>query len=224
MDKNEGLNLHIDKDWNIVIDIRAGNRIKHKVITPNVFCDLVAKNIKVKAVSSGILPDGCIAFSEKDGSKFVAVELGQDRIDLTYEKTTYENFPVPRLIYGFCIDTNGKITNVYVTVVDKGTLRDDTKLYNYPFSNVSGFSMCTGGNVLPTIKQLRQLSGIPGYLFSMPDNNDYYTTENTKLRMEYRNLLEFMSDKEPEFYYTDVLIPSDKTLKDFISLNGGNVV
>ena len=224
MDKKDGLNLYIDRDWNIVIDVRAGNRIKHKVITPKTFCDLVAKNIKVKSVTSGILPDGCIAFSEKDGYRFVALELGQDRIDLTYEKTTYENFPVPRLIYGFYVDVNGKITGVYVAVADKGRLRDDTKLYKYPFSNVSEFRMCTGSNVLPTIKQLRQISGIPNYLFSMPDNNDHYKPDNSKLGMEYRNFLEFMSDKEPDFYYTDVLIPIDKTLKDFISVNGGNVV
>lgn len=221
MDKKHGLNLYIDKDWNIVIDVRAGNRIRHKVITPDAFCQIVAKNVRVKAVRSGILPEDCIAFSEKDGESFVVVELGQDTIDLTYEKTTYENFPVPRLIYGFTVDTQGKITNVYVTVADKGTLRDDTKLYEYPFSNVNEFRMCTGDNALPEIKQLRQLSGIPGYLFSMPDNNDYYSPKQTKLNMEYRNLLEFLQDKDSDFYYTDVLIPSDKTLKDFICLNGG---
>lgn len=221
MDKKDGLNLHIDKDWNIVIDVRAGNRIRHKVITPDAFCQIVAKNVKVKAVRSGILPEDCVSFCEKDGERFVVVELGQDTIDLTYEKTTYENFPVPRLLYGFTVDTQGKITNVYVTVAEKGTLRDDTKLYEYPFSNVNGFRMCTGDNALPEIKQLRQLSGIPGYLFSMPDNNDYYSPEQTKLNMEYRNLLEFLQDKDSDFYYTDVLIPSDKTLKDFICLNGG---
>ena len=221
MDKNAWLNLCIDKDWNIVIDVRAGNRIRHKVITPDMFCQLVAKNVKVKGVTSGILPEGCVAFSEKDGVRFVAVELGQDRIDLTYEKTTYENFPVPRLIYGFNIDQNGKITGISVAVADKGTLRDDTKLYKYPFSNVLGFSMCTGANTFPTIKHLSQLSGIPGYIFSMPDNNDRYSPENTKLVMEYRNLLEFLHDKAPDFYYTDVLIESDKTFSEFLSENGG---
>ena len=221
MVKKPGLNLYIDEDWNIVIDVRAGKRIRHKVITPDMFCQVVAKNVKVKAVSSGILPEGCVAFFEKDGVRFIAVELGQDRIDLTYEKTTYENFPVPRLIYGFLVDTNGKITRVSVAVADKGTLRDDTQLYIYPFSNVSGFDMCTGSNKFPVMKQLRQLSGIPSYIFSMPDNNDRYSVKNTKLNMEYRNLLEFLQNKDSDFYYTDVLIKSDKTLKDFICQYGG---
>ena len=221
MDKKYGLNLHIDKDWNIVIDVRAGNRIRHKVIAPDSFCQIVAKNVKLKSVTSGILPAGSVAYSEKDGTRFVALELGQDRIDVTYEKTTYENFPVPRLIYGFTVDIQGKITKVDVAVADRGILRDDTKLYKYPFSNVLGFSMCTGGNTFPKIKELRQLAGIPNYIFSMPDNNDRYSVENTKLNMEYRNLLEFMQNKDPNFYYTDVLIPSGKTLKDFISINGG---
>lgn len=221
MDKKHGLNLHIDNDWNIVVDVRAGNRIRHKVITPDSFCKIIAKNVKVKAVSSGVLPEGCISFSEKDGERFVVLELGQNNIDLNYMDTTYPNFSVPRLLYGFTVDTQGKITNVYVTVADKGTLRDDTKLYEYPFSNVNEFRMCTGDNALPEIKQLRQLSGIPDYLFSMPDNNDYYSPEQTMLNMEYRNMLEFLKDKDSDFYYTDVLVQSGKTLKDFINISGG---
>lgn len=221
MDKKDGLNIHIDKDWNFVIDFRDGNRVRHKVITPDSFCQLFEKNIKLKAVRSGVLPDNCISYCEKEGERFVVLELGQDRMDLIYENTTYENFPLPRLIYGFTVSSMGKITNVYVTVADKGTLRDDTKVYKYPFSNVSGFRMCTGGNVLPEIKKIRQLSSIPNYIFSMPDNNDYYTTDKTRLNMEYRNLLEHLKDKDPDYYYTDVLVPSNKTLQDFLNVNGG---
>ena len=86
MDKNAGLNLCIDKDWNIVIDVRAGNRIRHKVITPDMFCQLVAKNVKVKGVTSGILPEGCVAFSEKgwyygDRSKYPAYEELYEQVD-----------------------------------------------------------------------------------------------------------------------------------------------
>ena len=34
--------------------------------------------------------------------------------------------------------------------------------------------------------------------------------------MEYRELLNHLKDKEPAYYYTDVLVPNGKTLKDFI--------
>ena len=51
----------------------------------------------------------------------------------------------------------------------------------------------------------------------MPDNNDRYTPSRTKLEMEYRTMLEFLKDKDTDFYYENVLIPSGKTLKDFIN-------
>lgn len=34
--------------------------------------------------------------------------------------------------------------------------------------------------------------------------------------MQYRELLEHLKDKDPAYYYTDVLIPSGKTIKDFM--------
>lgn len=34
--------------------------------------------------------------------------------------------------------------------------------------------------------------------------------------LELRDLFETLRDKTPEYYYTDVLIPSGKTLADFI--------
>ena len=34
--------------------------------------------------------------------------------------------------------------------------------------------------------------------------------------MQYRDLLEHLKDKDSSYYYSDVLIPNGKTLKDFI--------
>ena len=36
------------------------------------------------------------------------------------------------------------------------------------------------------------------------------------LFLPYRELLNHLKDKAPSYYYTDVLVPSGKTLKDFI--------
>ena len=34
--------------------------------------------------------------------------------------------------------------------------------------------------------------------------------------LPYRELMEHLKDKEPSYYYTDILIPNGKTLGDFI--------
>lgn len=66
------------------------------------------------------------------------------------------------------------------------------------------------------MKSPHQLRGIMHLIMSMPNNNDHYSPNNSKLGLEYRHLLETLKDKSPDFYYSDVLIPSGKTLNDFI--------
>ena len=90
-------------------------------------------------------------------------------------------------------------------------------MYHYPFSNVyDDFRVCVGNNVMPHFKSQAQLSRFPRYLLGIPNNNDYFKASHNKLHMEYRELLEHLKDKEPAYYYTDVLIESGKTLGDFI--------
>ena len=90
------------------------------------------------------------------------------------------------------------------------------KMFVYPFSNVSNdFSLCTGGNVLPAIKSPYSLSNMPDYILSLPDNDDYFNIKNNRLQLNHRELMEHLADKTPEYYYSDVLIPSGKTLTDF---------
>ena len=217
MNNLTGLRFYINEDLNLVIDDYRGETVKHKVISMNTLVKIVEKNVEITTVNSGILPDRCVSYTEKqNGNRYVVMDLGKFRIDLIYENTKYEDFPVPRLLFGFEIDKSFRITKVSVAVADMGMLRENTKLYKYPFSNVSGFDMCIGGTVMPKIKSLRQLNGIPYYIFSMPDNNDRYTPDRTKLNMEYRTMLEFLKDKDERFYYKSVLIPTGKTLSDFI--------
>ncbi len=217
MNNLTGLKFYVNEELNLVIDDYRGKTVKHKVISMNTFVKLIEKNVEMTTVSTGILPDRCVSYTEKhNGDRYVVMDLGKFRIDLIYENTKYEDFPIPRLLFGFVVDKNFKITKVNVTVADMGTLRENTKLYKYPFSNVSGFDMCIGGNVMPKIKSLRQLNGIPYYIFSMPDNNDRYTPDRTELNMEYRTMLEFLKDKDEKYYYDNVLIPTGKTLIDFI--------
>lgn len=224
MNNLTGLRFYINDDLNVVVDDYRGKTVRHKVISMNSLVKMVEKNIEINTVRTGVLPDRCVSYTENmDGTKYVVMDLGKFRMDLTYEKTKYEDFPIPRLLFGFVINKDFKITRVKVAVADMGPLRETTKLYKYPFSNVSGFNMCIGSNSMPKIKALRQLNGIPYYIYAMPDNNDHYSPERTKLNMEYRNMLEFLKDKDEYYYYKKVLIPTGKTLVDFINPKRGEI-
>ena len=135
-----------------------------------------------------------------------------------YHETAYPNFPLPRLVFAFHADTEGKISGCRMGVVadEKPTL--DTVMYRYPFSNV-GSSMgtiCIGRNALPQYKTPHALASLPTFLLSIPNGDHSFNALNNKLNLQYRDLLEHLKDKEPSYYYSDVLIPNEKTLKDFI--------
>ena len=129
--------------------------------------------------------------------------------------TEYRDFPLPKLVFGFKV-AGKKIKKVYLGITGNGILRESSLMYTYPFSNVSkDFVLCTGGNALPEIKSPYSLSNMPDYILSLPDNDDYYNIRHNRLELGHRELMEHLADKSPEYYYSDVLIPSGKTLADF---------
>ena len=93
----------------------------------------------------------------------------------------------------------------------------DTVMYHYPFSNVyPDGKVCTGNNVLPRYKKLAALRHFPRYLLGLPDNDDMYDREKNRLKLGHGGLMEHLKDKEPGYYYSNILVPNGKTLKDFI--------
>lgn len=92
-----------------------------------------------------------------------------------------------------------------------------TQMFYYPFSNVyTSGRVCTGNNVLPRYKKLTSLKYFPRYLLGVPDNDDYYDKQHNRLELPHGELLEHLKDKEPGYYYSDILVPNGKTLADFI--------
>ena len=208
--------IRIQTNGDIVVEDTENGVTQYKRVAPETFVDCVKRSIRVGAVSSGILPAGAFYFSAGDGGQTVCVEFPSRRCDIVYEKTEYKDFPLPRLVFGFRLQEE-RILSVKLGVAEEGMLTPRTRMFVYPFSNVSGFSLCCGGNRLPNIKSLHQLTGVMYFIMSMPNNNDHYRPGNTKLDLEFRELLETLRDKTPAYYYTDVLRESSHTLKDFIS-------
>lgn len=136
--------------------------------------------------------------------------------DVTYYKTVYLRFPLPRLVFQFSLHQGLRVNEVSVGIVAEGRLKPDTIMYQWPFSNVTGFHMCIRNNVMPKCESLHTLSSLPYLILEIPNNDDHYASGNNRMKMEYRELLEHLKDKEPAYYYDQVLIPSDKTLQDFI--------
>ena len=65
-------------------------------------------------------------------------------------------------------------------------------------------------------KSLHTLASLPYLILEMPNNDAHFTSRNNQPKLEHRDLLEYMKDKSPDHYYEKVLIPSGRTLKDFL--------
>lgn len=93
-----------------------------------------------------------------------------------------------------------------------------TPMFFYPFSNVyEDDRVCTGNNVLPRYKKLSALKNFPRYLLGLPDNDDMFDRRHNRKELERKELMELLRDKDPAYYYTDILVPNRRTLSDFIN-------
>ena len=216
--KHDRLSIHISDSAEIFVEERKNGIKSCKCISLDDLLVCIKSSIReIKPVYRAVLPKNALFYSccPETGSFSAAMEYPYNKADITYMNTEYRDFPLPKLVFGFKV-AGGKIKKVYLGITGNGILRESSLMYTYPFSNVSSdFILCTGGNSLPEIKSPYSLSNMPDYILSLPDNDDYYNIRHNRLELGHRELMEHLADKTPEYYYSDILIPSGKTLADF---------
>lgn len=216
--KRDRLSIHISDSAEIFVEERKNGIKSCKCISLNDLLVCIKSSLKeIKPTYNAVLPKNALFYSccPETGSFSAAMEYPYNKADITYMNTEYRDFPLPKLVFGFKV-AGGKIKKVYLGITGNGILRESSLMYTYPFSNVSSdFVLCTGGNALPEIKSPYSLSNMPDYILSLPDNDDYYDSCNNRPQLGHRELMEYLADKSPEYYYSDILIPSGKTLADF---------
>lgn len=216
--KRDRLSIHISDSAEIFVEERKNGIKSCKCISLSDLLVCIKSSIReIKPIYRAVLPKNALFYSccPETGSFSAAMEYPYNKADITYMNTEYRDFPLPKLVFGFKV-AGKKIKKVYLGITGNGILRESSLMYTYPFSNVSNdFILCTGGNSLPEIKSPYSLSNMPDYILSLPDNDDYYNIRHNRLELGHRELMEHLADKSPEHYYSDILIPSGKTLSDF---------
>ncbi len=207
----------------IVEELKRDGAISFKEISPiDLYFMLNESYRSNEVVDSGLLPEHCLSVSIGKAEKTFVLWNPELRADMTYGEEEYPNFPIPRLVFGIRVLDTGRVAGCTLGVVADEKPSPSTLMYHYPFSNVYEDSrVCTGNNVLPRYKKQTALVNFPRYLLGIPDNDDMYSAERNKLKLGHKELMEHLKDKDPAYYYTDILIPNGKTLRDFIGgLNG----
>ena len=207
----------------IVEELKRDGAISFKEISPiDLYFMLNESYRSNEVVDSGFLPEHCLSVSIGKAEKIFVLWNPELRADMTYGETEYPNFPIPRRVFGIRVLDTGRVAGCTLGVMADEKPSPSSVMYRYPFSNVYEDSrVCTGNNVLPRYKKQAALVNFPRYLLGIPDNDDMYSAERNKLRLGHKELMEHLKDKDPAYYYTDILIPNGKTLADFIGgLNG----
>jgi hypothetical protein len=216
------MSIHINTvTAQVLVEQRKKNGgVSRKNISPKSFSEcFLTSRMEDERHNPGLLPEDCITVIMEKKYTYYFIRYPELYADFRYFNTEYRKFPIPRLVFGFKYmpDTH-KVAGCSVCVVKDARLKEDTILYRYPFSNVNGDGrICLGNNALPVYKNPSRLHTLASYILRMPNNNDHYSKNNNRLNAEYRDLLEQMKRKTPSHYYTDVLVESGQTLKDFLN-------
>ena len=204
----------------VVEEHKPGGIVGYREIDPlelyYIFNGSYASN---ESLDSGFLPENCLHVSVS-GAQITYVLWNPDlRADIIYGDTEYQSFPIPRLVFGVRMLDNGKVVDCTLGVVADERPSENTQMYHYPFSNVYQDSrVCTGNNVLPRYKNRAAMRNFPRYLLGLPDNDDMYDASRNKKGLAHKELLEHLKDKDPAYYYTDILVPNGHTLGEFINI------
>ena len=198
---------------------KPGGIVAYKKISPLDFYFAINGSYwSNEMVSSGFLPDNCLHISMDRKEKIFTIWNPELRADVMYQDIEYLNFPIPRLVFGIRMLDSGKVAECSMGVVADEKPTPETPMFYYPFSNVHPNNVvCTGNNVLPQYKRQTLLRNFPRFLLGLPDNDDMYNAKKNKLHLSHAALLEHLKDKEPSYYYSDILVSNGKTLQDFIS-------
>lgn len=213
--------IRISKDGTILVEEISDQIVNSKFINPDDLFSCIKNSCSHVGIESGILPENTIFYlEEQDGTRRAIIRVPSGYYGISYYETYYSSFPLPSMVFGFELKGDGHISSKKLAIIEDGVIRKESKIYNYPFSNVnqSNFEICTGRNRLPEIHELRQLTSLPYLILAMPNNDDYFDKKYNKKGMDYRELMEYVKDKEPQVYYDEVLIDRCIDFEEFIRL------
>ena len=202
----------------MVEERKPGGAVAYKEISPMELYFIINNSYTSRDfLRSGLLPENCLHVSMNSAERHFIIWNHELRADITYKDTKYPDFPLPRLVFGVRMLENGKVVDCSIGVVADEAPTPETPMFHYPFSNVhENGKVCSGNNILPRYRKLQALKHFPRYLLELPDNDDMYSPKNNKLGLGHKELLEHLKDKDPAYYYSDILIPSGTTLADHI--------
>ena len=127
--------------------------------------------------------------------------------------------PYPALLIKFCV-TKGYQNSTVCYALDTDTPTDNSKLYQYPFGNVSTEGkVCWGSNTLPNLPSLHDVDKLVRIFYNSDSNSDYWgvnhhVKEWSKKDRTLGKFLTYLSKKE--IFPKKLLVPKELTVGNII--------
>lgn len=192
----------------VTMEDESGTK-KNRLVTIESLMEAFLKSSvrKFENVPVGRMPFGYYdaAVGNRNG-KFCAetvTVLPAGRQMIQYEESRYD-ICMPSLVFWFKVE-EGRISSTRVFVVKDVKPTDKSRLYRYPFGNVSEMGyVCWGGNQLPSVGELKDLEEAMMLFIQSRGNSDYFRGKEYcgHEGMSLRQLYEMLKDQEsyPEEY------------------------
>lgn len=165
----------------------------------------IMQSLDYSAIQTPVLPKNTIMYFEGPMKRYVVMEIPAHKRKVFYHSAVLKNVPFPRLVMIFKMQNQQEklhIQDVYVAAIESNTINIENATINfYPYTNVQNdFSVCWGGQQLPVVERISQLTTFPDIFFNSPNSDCYYHSANNS-KMTYRELIESIKNKNfPDEY------------------------
>lgn len=212
--------IEINEETNLAVVLSEYNgRKTEKVITMEDLISSLSSATRLGKYESVISP----LFKEINGVKLIQsksygqkstiyiLQVKKRKAPTQIFSRFYGDVGYPHLL--FAIDVvNDKLSKLKLVAVKDEIITEDTILYKYPYTNVSGDkgNVCLGNNDFEKgITKGDKLFDIPNQFFSMPNTLHSFNVANNSMRYQFEEMLAIFKDKD---FDDDLLVENERLL------------
>lgn len=161
--------------------------------------------------------DGCVGDNSED-SLGVVLDIPKGKRCLFYQKGEQKWNGIveyPRLLFALTVENGKYVDKICFALHENDELNENTKMYRFPFSNVSSEGrICVGSARFEKVHNFLDVEEFVESFFQSTYNGDYYDTGFTKAYKQFVDLLENVKQRFPD----EILVETEYNYKDVLDI------
>jgi hypothetical protein len=213
LEQNSPAKIQVDKNGaQRTVYMNMQELADYLISSVNEDVDYTPKEVIEVVTVSPTLPPNTMKYAKlSDDTDLFFLFHPETKATVTYHKTKFNNVPFPNLVFCFGV-RNKRLFRNHVMAYKDRFLRDSTKLYRFPFSNVfNSGAMCFHSNT--EIHDLVQMQTFPSNWLQEPFNDHLYDqSNNNNLDLSVREIFE---STQGQLFNYDMLVSKNTTFEEW---------